>query len=61
MDNKIFAFYESDSEIDIASILKQKLPRYMIPKYFVKIDKFKLNVNTKIDRNALKDIAKEMR
>ncbi|WP_462101547.1 amino acid adenylation domain-containing protein [Campylobacter concisus] len=60
-DNKIFAFYESDSEIDIASILKQKLPRYMIPKYFVKIDKFKLNVNTKIDRNALKDLAKEMR
>ncbi|WP_161969441.1 D-alanine--poly(phosphoribitol) ligase, partial [Campylobacter jejuni] len=35
---------------------KDKLPSYMIPKNFIKIDKFKLNQNGKIDRNYYKEL-----
>ncbi|WP_161565221.1 D-alanine--poly(phosphoribitol) ligase, partial [Campylobacter jejuni] len=32
------------------------LPSYMIPKNFIKIEKFKLNQNGKIDRKALYEL-----
>nr|WP_115801395.1 AMP-binding protein [Campylobacter jejuni] len=54
--NKIICFYESDEEIDFKTFLKDKLLSYMIPKNFIKIDKFKLNQNGKIDRKALKEL-----
>ncbi|WP_180380222.1 AMP-binding protein [Campylobacter devanensis] len=31
------------------------VPKYMIPKIFIRLDKFALNANGKIDRNALDD------
>ncbi|EAJ9089021.1 amino acid adenylation domain-containing protein, partial [Campylobacter coli] len=42
---KIICFYESDEELDFKAFLKDKLPSYMIPKNFIKIEKFKLNQN----------------
>ncbi|EPF0290305.1 AMP-binding enzyme, partial [Campylobacter jejuni] len=52
----IICFYESEEEINFKAFLKDKLPSYMIPKNFIKIDKFKLNQNGKIDRNYYKEL-----
>lgn len=38
---------------DIKNYLAQQLPDYMIPSYFVALDKLPLNFNLKIDRKAL--------
>ncbi|EOA4574993.1 AMP-binding protein [Campylobacter jejuni] len=53
---KIICFYESEDELDLKAFLKDKLPSYMIPKNFIKIEKFKLNQNSKIDRKALHEL-----
>ncbi|MFK0420784.1 hypothetical protein ACISLZ_07415, partial [Campylobacter jejuni] len=34
----------------------EKLPSYMIPKNFIKLEKFKLKQNEKIERKVLKKI-----
>ncbi|EAI0091426.1 amino acid adenylation protein [Campylobacter coli] len=52
----IICFYESEEEINFKAFLKEKLPSYMIPKNFIKLDKFKLNQNGKIDRKVLKEL-----
>ncbi|MBF7042842.1 amino acid adenylation domain-containing protein [Campylobacter volucris] len=52
----IICFYESKDEINFKEFLKDKLPSYMIPKKFIKIDNFKLNQNGKIDRKVLGEI-----
>lgn len=52
-DELIIAFYESQNELDLKGFLASKLPSYMIPAKFIKIDKFMLNQNGKIDRKAL--------
>ncbi|ELK0804344.1 AMP-binding protein [Campylobacter coli] len=52
----IICFYESEEEINFKDFLKDKLPSYMIPKNFIKLDKFKLNQNGKIDRKVLKEL-----
>lgn len=52
-DELIIAFYESENELDLKGFLASKLPSYMIPAKFIKIDKFMLNQNGKIDRKAL--------
>ena len=38
---------------DIKEAISQKLPPYMIPAFFVKLDKLPVNQNGKLDRNAL--------
>ncbi|MBZ7956389.1 AMP-binding protein [Campylobacter sp. RM10541] len=53
---EIICFYESKEEIDFRIFLKDKLPLYMIPKHFKRIDGFKLNQNGKIDRNYYKEL-----
>ncbi|TKX32203.1 amino acid adenylation domain-containing protein [Campylobacter aviculae] len=53
---EIICFYESKEEIDFRMFLKDKLPLYMIPKHFKRIDSFKLNQNGKIDRNYYKEL-----
>ncbi|HEF1622256.1 TPA: amino acid adenylation domain-containing protein [Campylobacter lari] len=53
---EIICFYESKEELDFKNFLKDKLPAYMIPKKFVKIEQFALNANGKIDRKVLKII-----
>ena len=48
------AYYVSDKEIeDLSSFLKQTLPSYMIPTYFIKLDKIPLTINGKVDKSAL--------
>ncbi|MBZ7966036.1 AMP-binding protein [Campylobacter molothri] len=53
---EIICFYESKEEIDFRIFLKDKLPLYMIPKHFKRIDSFKLNQNGKIDRGYYKEL-----
>lgn len=41
------------SEEEIRDTLSRRLPQYMIPQYFVKMEKMPLNVNGKLDRKQL--------
>lgn len=55
--HKIWAFYQGDvAEIEVISALREKLPPYMTPNKCVKVDKFDLTENGKIDRKKLKEI-----
>ena len=50
-------YYVDDIEFnedDLRNRLKKSLPYYMIPTYYIKIDKFPLNQSGKLDRKALK-------
>lgn len=59
-NNKIVLFYEGDvDKKQIIEKLKEKLPKYMIPKIYVKEDAMPLNKNGKIDRQLLKKIYRE--
>ncbi len=44
---------DSFSVENLRAFLISKLPDYMIPSYFIVLDKFPLNPNGKVDRNAL--------
>eukprot|EP00833_Pecoramyces_ruminatium_P014970 jgi/Orpsp1_1/1189002/evm.model.d7180000068750.1 len=55
-DKYLIAYYISKTHITsklIREFLKKKLPLYMIPNYFIKIDNIPFNNNGKLDRNAL--------
>ncbi|MCP4178736.1 MAG: amino acid adenylation domain-containing protein, partial [bacterium] len=55
-DKRLVAYIVSDTELEmtvIRSFLKESLPDYMLPSYFIQIDEFPLTPNGKIDRNAL--------
>jgi amino acid adenylation domain-containing protein len=55
-DKYLCAYLVSAGEIDISEIkesLSKDLPGYMIPSYFILIDKIPLTANGKIDRGAL--------
>lgn len=50
------AYYMAERELSVNELrehLAKELPDFMIPSYFVKVDKMILNVNGKIDKNAL--------
>lgn len=50
------AYYISDTSLDISELrnfLAKKLPDYMIPSYFIKIEKIPLSPNGKVDKNKL--------
>ncbi|MBN2862737.1 MAG: amino acid adenylation domain-containing protein [Bacteroidales bacterium] len=50
------SYYSSDTEVtpgEIREKIQNELPAYMIPSFFVKMDKLPLNVNGKVDRKAL--------
>lgn len=54
---KLCAFYSSNKEIsinDLKTFLLQKLPAYMIPYQFVKVDNFHYSPNGKLDKKVLK-------
>ena len=50
-------FVQKDAveEEDIKKFIGDKLPSYMIPAFFVKLDKLPVNANGKLDRAALKE------
>jgi len=56
----LVAYYVSETEketTDIRDYLQMKLPEYMIPGFYVKLDSLPLTPNGKIDRKALPDIS----
>ncbi len=56
IDKILGAFYTSDRNInakDIMDYLSAKLPLYMIPSVFKRVERFLLNANGKIDRNRV--------
>ena len=58
IDKILGAFYTSDINIkpkDISNYLSDKLPSYMIPSVFKRVEIFILNANGKIDRNKVLD------
>ena len=53
---KLCAYFRSRQEIsteDLQQFLSRKLPQYMVPSYYILIEKFPLNSNGKIDRAKL--------
>lgn len=57
---KIVLYYVGDiDEKDLISILKDKLPRYMIPNYVRRLDEMPFTANGKIDRVTLKNYHQE--
>ncbi len=52
----LVAYYVENEPVDadeLKAAIAQKLPSYMIPAFFVKLDKLPVNQNGKLDRNAL--------
>ncbi|GAA0740364.1 amino acid adenylation domain-containing protein [Gaetbulibacter jejuensis] len=55
-EQNLCAYYISDTIIDIELIkncLKEKLPDYMVPLYYIKVDAFQMTSNGKLDRKKL--------
>lgn len=55
-ENELVAYYESEADINAGGLKKyllQHLPEYMIPAYFVKVSKFPVTSNGKIDRKSI--------
>ncbi|CAM1358285.1 Lichenysin synthetase A [Tenacibaculum sediminilitoris] len=55
-DEYLVAYFISDEILeksDLKEYLKDFLPSYMIPEYFIQIEKFPLTLNGKIDKKAL--------
>ena len=56
---RLFAFIKSKANLSVPEIkeyLQSKLPGYMIPSYFKRLDKFPLTSNNKINRRALEQL-----
>ena len=55
-EKKLVSYIISDNDItpsELRNYLATKLPVYMIPSYFIKIDNIPLTINGKVDRKAL--------
>ena len=57
-ENVLVAYYvvENKQDIDIAALrthMVERLPDYMVPSFYVRLDALPLNYNMKVDRNAL--------
>ncbi|MCK4259319.1 MAG: amino acid adenylation domain-containing protein [Halanaerobiales bacterium] len=55
-EDYVCAYVVSDTELrelDLKSYLKESLPEYMVPAYFVQLDKMPLTHNGKLNRNVL--------
>jgi amino acid adenylation domain-containing protein len=55
-DKYLVAYYVSDDEVssaDLKDLVSSKLPEYMIPSYYIRLEKMPLTLNGKLSRNAL--------
>jgi len=55
-ENSIVCYYTEKKATDAGEVsawLRQTLPSYMVPSFYVRLDAFPLNINGKIDRKAL--------
>lgn len=55
-EKTICSYFVSEQKIDLHTLqlfLKKSLPSYMIPSYFMQLEKLPINTNGKIDKNAL--------
>ncbi len=60
--NRLAAYYVSDKALtpaDLRAHLATWLPDYMLPTYFIRLDKLPLTTNGKVDRHALPALAYE--
>ena len=58
-NNKLVCYFTSNSKIDVKELkqfLANRLPIYLIPNYFVQIEKFELTPNGKINRKSLPEV-----
>uniref|UniRef100_UPI00388DB6AC amino acid adenylation domain-containing protein n=1 Tax=Methanobrevibacter sp. TaxID=66852 RepID=UPI00388DB6AC len=56
-NDNLIAYYTTNDKLnidDVKNALKKELPPYMIPSLFLELDYIPLNVNGKVDKNALK-------
>ncbi|MFE4428490.1 amino acid adenylation domain-containing protein [Peribacillus butanolivorans] len=56
LNKQIIAYFTSKQQVDsnqLKAFLKERLPNYMIPSFFIQVDKFPLNANGKIDSAIL--------
>lgn len=54
--SKLCAYYISNGEVDVSALrnyLAEELPTYMVPNYFVKMERFPYTPNGKINKKAL--------
>ncbi len=55
-ENTLACYYTERSPVsgeDISAFLREYLPDYMIPSFYLKLDEFPLNINGKIDKKSL--------
>lgn len=59
-DNEIYCYYVSSSPIGVSELrnfLKNRIPDYMIPSYFVRMEKFPVTINGKVDVTAFPSLS----
>lgn len=60
---KIALFYEAETDLEPASVLKRLasgLPRYMLPTVFIRLEALPMNTNGKLDRKKCSELFSEM-
>lgn len=63
-NDKMYAYFIASKKIEVGKLkkfLSVNLPKYMIPKFFLQMDKFPLTVLGKIDKKSLPEINNSLR
>ena len=61
-DDHLCLYFTSKKQIsndELKNYLRKYLPEYMVPQFYLQMDSFPYNINSKIDRNQLPDISFE--
>jgi len=54
-EKELVAYYVTNEPVDVRNYLKERLPAYTIPAYYIQLDALPLNANGKIDKKQLPD------